>query len=93
MSKTTKTGRPPVQLSERTFYKTKSTYEVLSEKPLGDVSLKELDELCDSGPCSGRFFRRQERNLNGRQAARALEAQGSNPSFFNLTEKGEDANE
>lgn len=79
------------KLSDRKFHKTIFRYEVLSEEPLGEVSLEDLQALCSDGPCSGRFLKRSETVLNGRQAVLALLNQGSDHEFFNLTERGEDA--
>jgi hypothetical protein len=43
-----------------------------------------------NGDCSGQWEVVEAKELNGKQAARALLAQASDPGFFRLTKKGED---
>lgn len=76
--------------SKRKFYRYVYRYEVLSEDPLADASLSELQSLCDEGPCVGRFLENEEKKLTAKQAVKALYDTGSEPGFFQLNEKGED---
>ena len=64
--------------------------EVLSESPLGPVDLETLHHMITEGDCSGKLTTVLEEELDGRQAAEALLNQASDPSFFNLTEDGDD---
>lgn len=78
--------------SKRKFYKSLFTVEVLSEEPLpADVDLETVNYQCDQGDWSG-DFRRAKLNVqvDGPTMAKLLQAQGSDPGFFQLTEKGED---
>jgi hypothetical protein len=79
--------------SERTFYKTVIQFEVLSEEPLGTVDLETIDYETTVGCWSGRFLDNAEKKLNGKQMAKALKVQGSDPEFFRLSEDGEDLEE
>ncbi len=45
------------------------------------------------GDCSGDWKVTKVKELNGKQAAKALIEQGSEPSFFGLTDDGEDEQE
>lgn len=76
--------------STRTFHRYVFHYEVLSEEPLGSVSLSDIDQLCDSGPCAGRFLDTTHKELTAKQAVNALYKTGSEPGFFQLNDKGED---
>ncbi len=78
--------------SKRAFYKTVVQVTVLSEdKPVKFDSLQELDFIITEGDCSGAYEVTSVERLTGSQMAKALEAQASAPSFFQLTpEEGED---
>jgi len=80
-------------MSKRKFFKQKVTIEILSEdKPLSeDVSLEGIYYAITDGDCSGIVTHEAPEELNGEQAAKALMEQKSDPSFFRLTEDGEDA--
>lgn len=80
-------------LSKRKFYKTTFVVEVLSEEPLADMDLDEINYFITHGHGSGEMKRKPHKILDGRQAARALIKQASDPGFFRLTEKGEDEEE
>jgi len=77
-------------MTKRKFYRTRFVYEVLSEEPLGEITLGSLEEMCDSGSCVGRWGGSTEKKLNGRQAADALYDFGSEPGFFMLDDKSND---
>lgn len=89
MDKPTAAAKPA--MTDRVFHKTVIRYEVISEEPLGEVSLEDIYNLCTDGPCSGRFLGVKETELNGRQAVRALFKQGSGSEFFRLDARGADA--
>ena len=79
-------------MTDRKFYQTTIQVVVLSEEP--DVELTRLATIAHNiveGDWSGTTRLASAKELNGKQAARALLNQGSDPSFFNLTDKGEDA--
>jgi hypothetical protein len=78
-------------MTERKFFRTVFQVEVLSEDLIDQPALKDLDYMITEGDCSGVVKRISQKTLNGRQAAKALISQASNPGFFNLTDKGEDA--
>lgn len=80
-------------MTERKFYKTLVTVEVLSEEPLTVLSLEQLHYMITDGPCSGHIKEPVQTVLNGKEAADALAEQASDPSFFRLTEAGEDVDE
>jgi predicted metal-binding protein len=80
-------------MTERKFYKTTIVFEVLSEEPLsGDESLELLHYKITEGDCSGRRISSNQEEINGKQAADALYAHGSEPSFFMLDDEGKSAN-
>jgi len=81
-------------MTNRKFYETKVVVTVLSETPLtGDYNLEQLHYAITDGECSGQIVQESTKELNGREAAEALAEQGSDPSFFGLTEDGEDDKE
>ena len=82
------------KMTDRKFFKTVVKFTVLSEEPIPDgLSLENIANQCMTGDWSMGNASQKETELNGKQAARALLNQGSDPGFFSLTEKGEDANE
>lgn len=81
-------------MKKRDFYKTVITIEVLSEDPLdSNMSLSDLDYFITDGDGSGLIKPWKRKKINGKQAAKELMKQGSDPSFFQIDEKGEDINE
>lgn len=80
-------------MTKRKFYKTVVQVTVLSEGPLENCGLEEIDYAITNGDCSGHVEEVSSTELNGKQAADALAQQASDPGFFNLTEKGEDSDE
>ena len=80
-------------MTDRKFYKTEIKFTVLSEEPIPDgMTLENIARECIEGDWSMGNGSHKEKELDGKQAARALLNQGSDPGFFSLTEKGEDAN-
>lgn len=79
----------------RKFYKRNITVTVLSEdKPLdSNLDLKEVGYAITEGDCSGEVTWGEPVLLTPLEAAKALEEQGSDPSFFRLTPDGKDVDE
>jgi hypothetical protein len=82
-------------VSKRKFYKTVFMVTVLSEESLGGKfqSAQDIHNMITEGECSGAVGVLPETVLDGKDAADALIAQGSDPSFFRLTDDGEDADD
>ena len=76
-------------LTDRKFFKTVFTIEVLSEDPLSS-SLSLTDIEFTEGYCSGTIRVEEATEIDGRTAVALLEAQGSDPEFFSLDHKGND---
>jgi len=75
---------------KRKFYKTTIKVEVLSELPLpSNPNLAGIAYAIIDGDCSGTVTTESVEELDGPAAAKALMEQGSDPSFFMLTENGE----
>ncbi len=78
-------------MTSRLFYKTILAIEVLSEEPIGDdMNPESIIREAIEGDFSMRELPRTATVLSGLEAAKALEEQASDPSFFQLTEEGED---
>lgn len=75
--------------SKRKFYKTVYEIHVLSETP-GELDLEDMYRAITSGDCSGQVIFKQHKELTALEAARELMAQGSDPEFFEINERGED---
>jgi hypothetical protein len=81
-------------MSERKFYRTVITVEVLSEEPYNPDSLSQMAEDCfGGGDCSGKWSITAQQTVDGPQMAQMLKAQGSDPEFFQLAEDGKDLSE
>jgi len=80
-------------MTERKFHRTILQVDVLSEQPYTTESLAQVHYDIVDGNCSGKFEVVKTEELDGKQAARALRAQESDPSFFRLTEEGEDSSD
>ena len=88
-------------MTDRKFFKTVIKFTVLSEEPIPEgmnprmgvyrLGLENIANECMDGSWSMGNASNKETELNGKQAAEALLNQASDPSFFNLTEDGEDA--
>lgn len=83
----------PRKLSTRTFYRRVVYVTVLSEDPIQEGDLANLHYHITEGHCSGQITYGPEKQVNGKNMAKALERQGSDPGFFNLTKHGEDTDE
>jgi hypothetical protein len=74
----------------KTFYKTKISFHVLSQEPIpDDMDIDTIYQECIDGEYSGDLeYEKEVSKLTGKQAAQELINQGSDPSFFQLDEKG-----
>jgi hypothetical protein len=79
--------------SKRKFYKTEIKVIVLSEDPYNYESLSQVAFDIEEGECSGQVKVEKQSKLSGELMAQALQEQGSDPQFFQLTEEGEDIDE
>lgn len=81
--------------SKRTFYRTVVQIEILSEEPTDfDNDLEAISEAITTGDCSGTVAETTtNEKVDGPTMAKLLKAQGSDPSFFQLTDDGEDTDE
>lgn len=80
--------------SERKFHRTVFYVEVLSEVPLSDdLTLEDIHHEITTGDCSGVFNMTVNESVDGPAMAKLLQAQGSDPGFFNLDEEGDDFDE
>ena len=77
-------------MSDKKYYKTTITIEVLSEyEPVSsDCGLHCIAREINSGGWSGQRTKLVSKELTPKEAADALVAQGSDPSFFQLNEDG-----
>lgn len=75
------------------FYKSTITVTILSEEPIpNDYSLANIAYSFTDGDNSGEWELTKVQELTGKQAAKALVAQGSDPGFFGLNDDGTEAN-
>ena len=78
-------------MTTRKFYKQRFTLVVLSEEPIPhEASIVEIVHEAIEGGYSASDDRGPCVEINGRQAAKALMAQGSVPEFFEIDLKGND---
>lgn len=76
---------------KKKIYRTVFRFEVLSEEPIEEsMSLEDIAQETTEGHMSGQFLENQVTNevLVGGAAVRAVKAQGSDPEFFMMDEKG-----
>ena len=79
------------EMTKRKFYKTLVQVEILSEEPIPeDLPVEAILQEATNGSYSARDLPWKQTTLNGKQAAKALQKQGSDPSFFQLTTGGND---
>ena len=79
-------------MTKRKFYKTVFQIELLSEEPISPDSLEEISRLAE-GDCSAKWGEKSHKTLNGKQAAKELQKQGSDPEFFMIDENGNELEE
>ena len=75
---------------KKIIYRTVFHFEVLSETPIGSMSLEDLAEETSTGDMSGRFLTNSPDNqeLTGTEAVEAIKEQGTDLEFFMLNELG-----
>lgn len=78
-------------MTTRKFHVRKVTVTVLSEDPIPEVELSDLGHQIVEGDWSGQVTWGSDMEIDGRKAAKALQKQGSDPEFFGLDSKGNDA--
>ena len=77
-------------MSTRKFYKTVIKVTVLSEESFTYNNLADVHNAITNGDCSGAHSTVSVAELSGKDVVKALQAQGSDPCFFQLKEDGED---
>ena len=77
----------------RSFHRSVIQFEVLSEEPISDgATLESIAYECNEGRYIGRFLPTSDAYVvSGAEMARLLQEAGSDPGFFELDDKGEDA--
>ena len=76
-------------MSDRKFFKTVFTVEVLTEdEPMPGCDLDALNYEITEGHASGRITREDPVELTAADAARRLIVHGSDPEFFRLSDDG-----
>jgi hypothetical protein len=80
--------------SKRKFYRHVYHIEVLSEEELPpQMNLADIAYAITGGSCSGEVSGGDPETMDGLTAAKALQAQRSDPAFFGLTPEGDDVEE
>lgn len=78
-------------MSQRKFYRTVIHVEILSDDPSPkDASLQDIAYQISEGDWSGATKMAEHEEMDGEKMAKLLQEQGSDPSFFQLTEDGKD---
>lgn len=76
-------------MKEGKFYRTTWTVVVLSEEPIpADADLQDVLKECVDGDYSGECDITKVEEIDGKEMAKALIEQRSDPSFFGLNEDG-----
>lgn len=78
------------KISKRKFYKTTYTFVVLSEDPIKNKSLSDVLEETDAGDMVGHVAETKSVEIDAKQMVEELNEAGSDSTFFQLTEDGED---
>jgi len=92
LGETTNAPQAPSALkNKKKYFRTVIEVEVLSEAPIGDMSIGDIIHEIDHGDFSGKFDTKiQDEELTGKAMADALRDQGSDPEFFQLDDEGEE---
>ena len=78
-------------MSDKKYYKTTITLEVLSEEPIPSwMEAKDVLNEMDNGDFVGVTNEAAPKELTGKQMADELVKFGSKPEFFSLNEDGEE---
>lgn len=80
-------------MTDKKFFKRTITVEFLSETPIPNMGLGTMVEEAIGGSYCMSITKDKVDELDGKQTADALVEHGSEPSFFQLTEEGNDADE
>lgn len=80
-------------MSNRKFYRTVISVEVLSEEPYNPESLEGIAHDIIEGDCSGRWNVVSSKEVDGVEMAQLLYEQASEPAFFQLDDDGNDLDE
>ena len=80
---------------KKIIYRTVFQFEVLSETPIGSMSLEDLAEETSTGHMSGRFLTNSPDNqeLTGTEAVKAIKEQGTDLEFFMINRLGNEIDE
>lgn len=63
--------------------------EILSEEELPEgMTLEQIQYEINEGDCSGQIITKKQEVVTGRKAAKMVMAQGSDPTFFQMNEFG-----
>jgi hypothetical protein len=80
-------------MTARKFYRIEIQVVVISEEPVNFDDLYGVHLAITEGDCSGRWRVNKRQKLNGKQTAKALRQQGSDPGFMRLDDAGNDYDE
>jgi hypothetical protein len=75
------------------FFKTKVTFEVLSQGEIGDLDLLQIAVECNDGAFVGGKLTLEPIELTAPEAVKALKEAGSEPAFFNIDDDGKSLDE
>lgn len=75
-------------MAKKTIYETTITVKVLHEDAFDYENLEDVHHAITDGDCSGSFETTGHVVLIGKEAVKAVEAQGSDPEFFMMDENG-----
>lgn len=80
---------------KKVLYRSVIQIEVLSEEPIPeDMSIDDIEEECNSGSYSGvHDWKVRNEKIEGLDAVKATQAQGSSIDFFQMDEEGNELNE
>lgn len=72
----------------KNFFRTIVQIEIISDEPIGDPSLEEINYQIMEGDWSGQYSVISQEEMSSQQAAIAIAAQGSQPEFFGIDDSG-----
>lgn len=83
-------------MKTKKLYKSVLKVEVLSEEPMGEcsISLSDLDYQITEGECSGKIeWESIDAEVVGAEAVKECDEHGTDPSFFQMDEEGNELEE
>ena len=87
----TKTKCPSTtKKAKRGFYRAVFKVELLSDEPIGDMSLEQIQYEMTDGHMSGVFTREVTEKVPAKKMVKLLVNQGSDPEFLGLDADGND---